>query len=269
MFMAATTINVTNATLSGTFTGSVTYENSNGGGGGGGGGSGQTPMDMTIEQNTEGKSEAFALGVPEHYSWYSGKSGALDQGPPSNFTALTEWGQIYPEKGQPVRTGKIQIRNLQTWIRNKSSGVWTQVQDKSMPITGAYYVSDFSGNANVQWKAVDKGNGVIEVDSPPDNHNVHFWPGPRGLYPANTVNGTFMTADIRVMDGNMRFVVNIGGDWWLSKDAPFVQNPDGSMPNNPGIGMCNWIKLTTEWRTSYFTSSSLDKLQQNPPPPLR
>jgi hypothetical protein len=41
------------------------------------------------------------------------------------------------------------------------------------------------------------------------------------------------------------------------------------MPNNPGIGMCNWIKLTTEWRTSYFTSSSLDKLQQNPPPPLK
>jgi hypothetical protein len=262
--MAQQTVNITN----GIFNGTLTYDDGSNGGGGGGGGS--TLMEQTITQNTVGQSEAFPLGVPDYYSWYTGKSGGINSSPPSNFTSLTTWGQIYPEKDQPVRTGKIQIRNMEMWTRNKSTGVWTKAQDTdTMKFGGAYYVSDFSGNANIRWNAVNKGNGIIEIDSPPDNHNAHFWPDPRGTYPANTVDGTFASCELKVMDAAMRYVINVGGDWWLSKDAPFVQNPDGSMPNNPGIGMCNWIRLTTEWRSSLFTSSSLDKLQQNPPPPLR
>lgn len=259
--MATQTITITN----GIFNGTLTYEDS-------------TPIPPptntalkdTETQNTVGKSEAFPLGVPHSYSWYTGKSGQLGSRPPANFTSMTQWGQLYPEEGKPIVAGKVQITKMETWLRN-TSGVWTKAQDQmTQKVTGAYYVSDFSGNANIKWNARVLSDGhTIEIDSPPDNHNIHFWPEPRASYPANTCDGVWTRCDIKLSAANMNFVINVGGDWWLSPTAPFVQNPDGSMPNNPGIGMGNWIKLTTEWRTSYFTSLALDDLKANLPPPLK
>src|SRR6476661_5854465 len=52
-----------------------------------------------IYQNTPGNSEGLPLGVPSSYSWYNGSTGHTGSTPPSNFTAVTGWGQVYPEAG--------------------------------------------------------------------------------------------------------------------------------------------------------------------------
>jgi hypothetical protein len=50
-----------------------------------------------INQNTPGYSEGHGFGVPTSYGWYDGyyKPEGNDA-PPSNFTAVTGWGQVYP-----------------------------------------------------------------------------------------------------------------------------------------------------------------------------
>jgi hypothetical protein len=99
-----------------------------------------------IYQNTPGNSEGFPLGVPTGYSWYVGDSGFTDSVPPSDFSAVTGWGQIYPEVGQPVVAGNIQIANSETWVHSTTLG-WIEVQDQATgTVNGAHFVADFSGN---------------------------------------------------------------------------------------------------------------------------
>ncbi|MBN9000707.1 MAG: hypothetical protein J0H75_01100, partial [Rhizobiales bacterium] len=65
-------------------------------------------------------------------------------------------------------------------------------------------------------------------------------------------------------DPNANLVANIGADWWRSASAPYV---DG-FANNPSPGMSDWVKLTTDYQTLYFTSLSAEQLRADPPPGL-
>jgi hypothetical protein len=216
-----------------------------------------------IDQNTPGKSQGFPLGVPQSYSWYNGKDGAVGSKPPSNFTSVTGWGQVYPEVGAPADAGaSVQIADFETFV-HLTNGSWVQVQNQSTdPISGAHYNADFSGNASVPWKETTGSDGSASVDAPQSGYNDHFWPGARGTYAAGTVDGVFVEAQMKTSDPNANLVANMGADWWASSNAPFV---DG-FSNNPGAGMSDWVKLSTSYQTLYFSSLSPAALTADPPP---
>ena len=217
-----------------------------------------------IYQNTAGNSEGYPLGVPTSWSWYSGTDTVTGNTPPSNFTAVTGWGQVYPESGAPADSNpaSVQIANFQTYV-HLTSGVWVEVQNQSTdPIDGAHFLADFSGS--VAWHETTLSDGSVSVDAPQSGYNDHFWPGARGTYAPGTVDGVFVEASMKTNDPNENLVANLGADWWRDSSAPYV---DG-FSNNPGVGMSDWVKLTTEWKTLYFTSFSPEKLQADPPPGL-
>jgi hypothetical protein len=223
------------------------------------------PLTDVINQNTARDSQGFPMGVPTSYSWYSGSSGATGSTPPSNFSAVTGWGQIYPEAGTTVDpSASVQIENFQTYVL-LTSGAWVLVQNQSTdPISGAHYVADFSGNANVPWKETTSSDGSVSVDAPQSGYNDHFYPGTRGTYAPGTVAGVFVEASMKTSDPNANLVANLGADWWQSSNAPFVSG----FANNPGAGMSDWVKLTTSYQDLYFTSLSAAQLQADPPPGL-
>ena len=88
-------------------------------------------IEEAIRQNTVGSSEGRPLGVPESYSWYQGAvSGA--SAPPSTFTSVTGWGQVYQESGEPARTnGNVEVANARTYVHLRSTGEWVLVQDQA------------------------------------------------------------------------------------------------------------------------------------------
>jgi hypothetical protein len=138
------------------------------------------------------------------------------------------------------------------------------VQNQSTdPIAGAHFRADFSGNSSA-WHETTLSDGSVSVDAPQSGYNDHFWPGARGTYAPGTVDGVFVEASMKTNDPNENLVANLGADWWRDPSAPYV---DG-FSNNPGVGMSDWVKLTTEWKTLYFTSLSPEKLQADPPPGL-
>src|SRR6185312_11106492 len=86
-----------------------------------------------IFQNTLGNSEGFPLGLPTSYSWYGGWNPYGVLTPPSDFSAVTGWGQIYPELGQPVVAGNIEMTGFQTWL-HLTNGTWVEAQNPSMGV---------------------------------------------------------------------------------------------------------------------------------------
>nr|WP_249137664.1 hypothetical protein [Bradyrhizobium canariense] len=227
-------------------------------------------MTDAIYQNTAGNSEGFPLGVPSYYSWYSGKTGSSSS-PPSDFSAVTGWGQIYPMAGQPIDSNpaNVQIANFETWV-HLTSGSWVKVQDQATgSIGGAQYVADFSGNSNVPWQETKLADGTVSVVAPLSGYNDHFWPGGgRGTYTPGTIDGVYVQASMKTDDPNEHLVANLGADWWRSATATYLYE-NGVFVNNPGVGMSDWVELTTEWKPLYFTSMSTAQLQADPPPPLQ
>jgi hypothetical protein len=225
-----------------------------------------TALSEVIYQNTPGNSQ----GYPEGLSWDTGVHGTTTLTPaPAGFSAVAGWGVVYPEAGAPVSpnaaSNTVQIQNFTTYV-HLTDGTWVKVQDQSqIGISGAHYVADFSGNANIPWNEQTLSDGSVSVDAPPVGYNDHFFPSARGTFTPGTVDGVLVEADMKTNDPSANLVAQIGADWWLSSTAPYV---DG-FANNPGVGANDWTKLTTEWQTLYYSSISPQQLEADPPAHLR
>jgi hypothetical protein len=218
-----------------------------------------TALSEAIRQNTPGNSEGQPLGL----SWDKGFH-IVTPKPPSGFSAVTGWGQIYQEAGAPVspnaESHTVQIENFATYV-HLVNGSWVRVQNQEQDrIGGAHYVADFSGG-NIPWSAQSLPDGSVSADAPPAGYNDHFWPGVRGTYTPGAVDGVFVEADMKTDDPSANLVASIGADWWRDSAAQFVSG----FANNPGVGQSNWVKLSTKWQTLYFSSLSPQQLAADPP----
>ena len=96
-------------------------------------------MQEAIRQNTVGQSEGRPLGVPTSYDWYSGVI-AGTSAPPSDFTSVSGWGQVYQDSTEPTYSNpnaRIEVANSKTYVHLKSTGEWLLVQNQaSDPIGG-------------------------------------------------------------------------------------------------------------------------------------
>lgn len=228
-----------------------------------------SPMLDAITQNTPGYSEGFAAGVPKRFAWCSGSyKPAGYAAPPSDFTALTGWGAVYPKAGAPAYSNPdamIEIANAKTYVRLKATREWILIQDQTkLQIVGAHFIADFKGNASIPMRSNIQSDGSVAIGTPPAGYNDHFWFTNRGTFPAGSVDGVYVQMNMRTNDAKANFVANVGADWWRSKSAGYVHD----FSNNPGAGMSNWVELSTEWSTLHFYSLSTSQLQANPPPPL-
>jgi hypothetical protein len=229
-----------------------------------------SPILDAISQNTPGQSEGYAVGVPRTYAWCSGSYKPPGyNAPPSNFTAVTGWGAIYPKVGAPAYSnpdGSIIVANAKTYVHLTATQDWILVQDQAKyGIAGAHFVSNFSPKATaVKMRLNTEPDGSVAIGSPPPGYNDHFWLTKRGTYPAGSVDGVYVQMEMRTTDPEMKFVANVGADWWRDATADFMY----SFVNNPGAGMSNWVELSTQWSTLRFYSWSTSKLLTDPPPPL-
>jgi hypothetical protein len=222
---------------------------------------------QVVKQNTLGQSEGAPVGVPRSYNWFKGWNNDGKKIPPANFTAVEGWGQVYQRIGADAYsspTSSIEVANAKTYVRLKGGG-WTLVQDQTKSqVVGGHFVPGFQNNAGHPMTMVPRGDDVIGFNPPSSDYNDHFWFGSRGTYAPGSIDGVYVQMDIRVTDAKLDLIAMVGADWWRDARAPYLQDHS----NNPGAGSSNWIKLSTEWSTLGFYSSTAVKLHADPPPPL-
>lgn len=221
-----------------------------------------------IAQNTAGQSEGHPVGVPSSWDWYAGVyKPAGNSAPPSDFTAVTGWGAVYQEVGEPAYTNpnaKVEVANAKTYVHLKT-GEWVLVQDQSTnQLAGGHFYTDLAGNVAIPMTTSALSNGGIAFSTPPTGYNDHFWSTSRGTYPANMVDAVYVQMDMRVTDPNLNLIAIVGADWWRSPSAPYASD----FSNNPAAGTSNWAELSTQWTTLGFYSSTTAQFQADLPPPL-
>jgi hypothetical protein len=222
-----------------------------------------------IAQNTPGRSEAFPAGVPSTYAWCSGAYKPPERGaPPSNFTAVTALGTIYPTFGAPAYfspDAKVIVANARTYVHLRATKEWNLVQDQSKDeITGAQFAATSARNTATEMKIETQPNGAIVIDNPPRGRNGVLWIAKRGTYAAGSVDAVYVQMDMKTTDPKLRLVANVGADWWRDADAAF----EPSFVSNQGAGNSNWLELSMDWSTLIFFSGSPSELRADPPPPL-
>ncbi|MBO4227689.1 hypothetical protein [Bradyrhizobium neotropicale] len=224
-----------------------------------------TALSEAIHQNTPGNSQGLPLGL----SWDKDTSSTKTLMPaPSGWSALTGWAQVYQEDGAPVSpnsaSGTVQVQDFRTSV-HLTDGTWVKVQDQAqVGISAAHYVADFSGDAHIPIGKQTLPDGSVSLDAPPSGYNDHFWPTVRGTYTPGTVDGVFVEAQMKTIDPDAHLVAQLGADWWQNATAQYA----GLNVNNTAVGLNNWIKLTTQWQTLYYSSLSPQQLQADPPPGL-
>jgi hypothetical protein len=226
------------------------------------------PLDF-IAQNTPGYSEGFPAGVPKTYSWCNGAYKPPGNGePPSDFTAVTALGSVYPKFGEPEYSNpdaRIIVANTKTYVRIPATKEWILVQDQTEDeIVGGHFETNASRNTAIEMKVEPRPDGAINISSPPPARNGVFWVVKRGVYAAGAVDAVYVQVDMKTTDPKMKLVANVGAEWWRAPDAAYAQG----IANNLGAGNSNWVELSTDWSTLLFYSGSTPHLMADPPPPL-
>jgi hypothetical protein len=225
-----------------------------------------TALADAISQITPGGSQ----GYPDGLSWDTGLYGTTTLKPaPAGFSALTGWGVVYPEAGQPVSpnasSDTVQIEGFTTYV-HLTNGSWVQVQNQAQTgVSGLHYVADFSSSYTSSLNEQTLPDGSVSVDAPQVGYNDHFWPTQRGTFTPGTVDGVFVEANMKTNDPSANLVAQLGADWWLNSTAQYVSG----FANNPVVGGGNFIKLSTQWQPVYYSSLSPQQLSADPPPPLQ
>ena len=196
--------------------------------------------------------------------------------PPSDYSAMTAWAVVYQEAGASVAPNNasdtVTVANYTTYL-HLTNGTWVKVQDQNQSgVGGDNYAADFAGNYSRSFSVfTHNGDGSYTFNTPPaadsnstSGYNDHFWPYPMATYTPGTVDGVFTVAQMKTNDPAENLIVQFGADWWRN-----TTSPNGNFTGNQSeVGGNDWVKLTTNYQTLYFTTFSASELQANPPPGL-
>ena len=219
-------------------------------------------VDCAISQSSSIVTGYYPVGVPSSWSWYA--TGHISTPtPPSSWTAITGWIHLYPIQGQPFVSANVYVRNFRTYLHKKTGG-WVLVQDSSnsptYALAGGMFYQDLSGNSADPLPITQLSGGEYRFPTPTSGRMDHFWPNARGTFTANSVDGAFVIAEVRLDDPNANYIMMTAADWW--------QNASAAYPNNNEVGMSSWMKISTAYQYFMFTTVSKSMLLSDPPPPL-
>ena len=191
-------------------------------------------------------------GVPLSYEWAAGPVVA-EPTPPSNFTAMTGWGEIQfaAGAGTTAAADTAQLRNFMVYVLD-SSGQLTLVQDQGS-LDGAQYLPTFANNTTFPTQMTNSA-GVTTVTLDPTKA-FQFYPD-RAAIPPGT-QGVVVTveakisAPVGVTDPNINssYILALGADWWQSMTAVW-----DDLTTNYLVGNGRFVFLTTSWQSFTFTS---------------
>jgi hypothetical protein len=213
----------------------------------------------------QGINEGYPHGVALSYNWANGP--VIGMGNNSNGEqAITSWGVVYvASQGNPATNTRVNIRDLQLYFLQKSTGKWLLLQNTSTP-GGQAYPEDFQGNS-VPGDLRTEPDGTISVTAG-NGYNFHFYPSDRGAINPNDIGGVVSVFEARLIVGNpaladdrsiAQYLCSAGADYYPSVNGPGIEN-------NPSVGNGKMKYVQSEWRSFAMTTLTQSQLESNPPP---
>ena len=213
--------------------------------------------------------ESSPHGVPESYGWTKRPRLAMGNNP-GKFKSMVAWGQVYEAaEGSASNNVRVQIKDMRAYQLSRSDLKWRVLQN-SRRVEGAAYREDFVNNANKKADQRTEPDGSISVKLS-KNYNYHFWPATSrvNINPSN-IRGIVVTVFAKLIPDRIqarqdlsraRYVLNVGGDYWLSQTANW-----DNFKTNGEIGIGRFKYLTKNWQMFTMTTLSQPELMCYPPP---
>jgi hypothetical protein len=163
----------------------------------------------------------------------------------------------------------MNIRNIQTYFLQKSTGKWLLLQSTSTP-DGAAYVEDFSGDTNKPADIRYEPDGTISATAG-GGFNFHFYPRDRASIDPNDIGGIVVVYQARLILANPRLPDDRSSARYLgSAGADYYPDLTGGWPgtadHNPGVALGKMKYVQSNWRSFAMTTLSQSQLAGNPPP---
>jgi hypothetical protein len=222
-----------------------------------------------IAADMQGQNEGFPHGVPLSYDWANGPVVVMGNNS-TGWKAITAWGALYEAaEGNPATNTRVNIRNMQTYFLQKSSGKWLLLQNTSHP-DGAAYVEDFSGDVNKPADVRTEPDGTISATAG-GGFNFHFYPTDRASINPSDIGGIVTVVEARLIVGDptkgddrssARYVLSSGADYYPALTGGWP----GSADFNPSVALGKMKYVKTEWRSFAMSTLSQSQLESNPPP---
>lgn len=222
-----------------------------------------------IASDMTGKHEAIPHGVPLSWDWVTGP--VIGMGNNANgWKAITGWGAVYETStGNPAVNTRVNVRDLQSFLLQKSTGQWLLLQDTDYP-DGAAYLENFSGDISKPGNVRREPDGSISVKAG-GGYNYHFYPFDRATINPNDVGGVLILLEARLIvddsalpddRGVARLLCGAGADYYPALTGGWP----GNLSYNPGIGIGKMKLVQPYWRFFAMTTLSTSQLAANPPP---
>lgn len=220
-----------------------------------------------IQADMSAPGDAWPHGVPASFGW--GGSGRIGWGnqPPSDWTAIIPWGQVYVSADQPgiPANTRVQLRNLYVWIYSKARNRWEK-RGGSLSVEGAHYVEDFGGDVSQPATSLrQEADGGISVTMIPA-HNFHFWSTDyrQTMNPVD-IGAVIVSCEARLVLHDPRlpddretafWMLSVGADYWKDKTAAW-----DNFKTNGDVAIGRFRKLTPEWQTVYMHTATESQIK--------
>jgi hypothetical protein len=223
-----------------------------------------------IANDMTGSNEGFPHGVPLSWDWANGPVMGDGNTPPSGWKAATAWGIVYvASQGNPATNTRVNIRNVQFYLLQKSTQRWLLLQNTSTP-DGAAYLEDYSGDISKPADVRTEADGTISVAAG-GGYNFHFYPQDRASINPSDIGGVVSVFQARLIVGNAalqddrssaQYLAGSGADYW----PDLVNGMPAGQTVEPAIGGGKMKYVQIKWRSFAMTTMTLAQLQANPPP---
>ncbi len=228
-----------------------------------------TSLWTEIANDMVGMNEAMPQGVPPSYDWAQGPVLTMGNNP-MGWQAITAWGVVFvPVQGNPATNTRVNIRDVQLFFLQQSTGAWLLLQNTSQP-TGADYLDDFAGDVSMPGDVRTEPDGTISVTAG-GGYCFHFWPQDRATINPNDVGGILVLLQARLIVGDpslpddrsiAQYIAGSGADYYPALTGGWP----GNLSYNPGVGNGKLKYVQDDWRFYAMTTLTADQLAANPPP---
>jgi hypothetical protein len=222
-----------------------------------------------IAHDMHGVNESRPHGVDLNYQFATGPW-VSDGNNSHGWKAITAWGGVFEViTGNPAINTRVNIRNMQLYFLQKSTGKWLLLQNTSAP-DGAWYLENFAGDINVPAKVRHEADGSISVTAG-KGYCFHFYPSARASIDPADIGGIVSVFQARLIVDDpgkpddrraARYIAGAGADYWPDLNSPM---PPGQT-YEPEVAGGKMKLVTPDWRSFAMTTLSQDQLASNPPP---
>jgi hypothetical protein len=188
----------------------------------------------------------------------------------NGWRAITAWGALYEAaEGNPAKNTRVNIRNMQTYFLQKSTGKWLLLQNTSTPDGAAYY-EDFSGDLNKPADVRTEADGTISATAG-NGYNFHFYPSDRASINPDDIGGVVVVLQARLITADptkaddrssAHYLIGAGADYYPALTGGWP----GNASYNPGVALGKMKYVQSDWRSFAMTTMTQSQLESNPPP---